>query len=45
VMIRDGVEQVETTGIFENNHKAIQHWKNYQHIQHKRKRCFVKIFK
>jgi len=45
VMIRDGVETVETTGIFETNQKAIQHWKNYQHIQHKRKRCFVKMFK
>lgn len=44
VMIQDGVEQVETTGIFESNNKAIQHWKNYQHIQHKRKRCFVKLF-
>lgn len=33
---------VETTGIFENNHKAIQHWKNYKHIQHKRRRCFKK---
>ncbi len=45
VMIRDGVENVETTGIIETNHKAIQHWKNYQHIQHKRKRCFVKMFR
>ncbi|PIE87922.1 MAG: hypothetical protein CSA04_04550 [Bacteroidetes bacterium] len=45
VMIRDKVEYVETTGIFETNHKAIQHWKNYQHIQHKRKRCYVKKFR
>ncbi|MBU0486929.1 MAG: hypothetical protein KKA07_09095 [Bacteroidetes bacterium] len=37
-----GVEFTETTGIFETNHKAIQHWKNYKHIQHKRRRCFVK---
>lgn len=34
---------VETTGIFENNQKAIQHWKNYKHIQHKRRRCFKKV--
>ena len=32
----------ETTGIFEDNTKAIQNWKNYEHIQHKRKRCWVK---
>lgn len=39
-----GIKHVETTGIFETNHKAIQMWKNYDHIQHKRKRCFKKIF-
>ncbi len=33
---------VETTGIFESNQKAIQTWKNYDHIQHKRRRCYVK---
>ncbi len=33
---------VETTGIFETNHKAIEHWKNYEHLQHKRKRCYKK---
>ncbi len=37
------IEFVETTGIFETNHKAIQHWKNYKHIQHKRRRCFKKL--
>jgi len=36
------IEFVETTGIFETNHKAIQHWKNYKHIQHKRRRCYKK---
>lgn len=36
------IEFVETTGIFETNQKAIQHWKNYKHIQHKRRRCFKK---
>lgn len=42
VMIRYGVMQVETTGIFESNQKAIQHWKNYENIQHKRRRCYIK---
>jgi hypothetical protein len=42
VMIQYGVTDVETTGIFEDNTKAIQNWKNYDHIQHKRKRCWVK---
>jgi hypothetical protein len=37
------IKFVETTGIFETNHKAIQHWKNYDHIQHKRRRCYKKL--
>lgn len=44
VMQKYGVEYVETTGMIETNEKAINHWKNYDHIQHKRKRCFKKIF-
>ncbi len=44
VMIAKGVKYSETTGIIETNTKAIQVWKNYEHIQHKRKRCFVKMF-
>lgn len=44
VMQKHGVEYVETTGMLENNEKAINHWKNYNHIQHKRKRCFIKMF-
>jgi len=43
-MIEKGVKHVETTGIFETNHKVIQHWKNYEHVQHKRRRCFKKDF-
>lgn len=43
VMLEHGVEAVETTGIFETNEKAISNWKNYDHIQHKRKRCWKKI--
>ncbi|MFN8289668.1 MAG: hypothetical protein U0U70_05405 [Chitinophagaceae bacterium] len=42
VMQAHGVEYVETTGILETNDKAINHWKNYEHIQHKRKRCYIK---
>jgi GNAT superfamily N-acetyltransferase len=45
VMLDYGVQYTETTGIFETNQKAIQHWKNYEHIQHKRKRCFRKKLK
>jgi GNAT superfamily N-acetyltransferase len=41
-MLEHGVKYAETTGIFETNHEAINHWKSYEHIQHKRKRCFVK---
>ncbi len=42
--IANGIKFTETTGIIENNHKAIQMWKNFDHIQHKRKRCFIKMF-
>ena len=38
----DGVKFVETTGMLENNHVAIQMWKSFEHIQHKRKRCYIK---
>jgi limonene-1,2-epoxide hydrolase len=44
VMNEHNVNFVETTGIIETNDKAINHWKNYDHIQHKRKRCFRKMF-
>ena len=40
----DGVKYVETTGMLENNKVAIQMWKMFDHIQHKRKRCFRKMF-
>lgn len=42
VLLKYKVPYVETTGIFESNQKAIQTWKNYENIQHKRRRCFVK---
>ena len=43
-MIDSGVKYVETTGMFETNLKGATTWKNYDHIQHKRRRCFVKEF-
>ena len=42
VLLKYKVPFVETTGIFESNNKAITTWKNYEHIQHKRRRCFAK---
>jgi hypothetical protein len=41
-LISKEVKFVETTGMFETNLKGATHWKNYDHIQHKRRRCFVK---
>ena len=40
-MIEDGINIVETTGEFETNHKVIANWKNFDHIMHKRRRCFI----
>jgi len=42
-MLSKGMKYIETTGIFETNSNAISNWKNYEHIQHKRKRCFRKM--
>jgi len=42
VMLQHGNKYIETTGIIESNHSAISNWKNYEHIQHKRRRCFIK---
>ena len=41
-MIKQGIEVMETTGVFETNHNVISNWKNYDHVQHKRRRCFIK---
>ena len=41
-MQKRGMKYIETTGMFETNQEAIRNWKNYEHIQHKRKRCFIK---
>ncbi len=42
VIMKYHIKYVETTGMFETNTKGITHWKSYDHIQHKRRRCFVK---
>ena len=41
-MMKAGITTLETTGIFETNQNVITNWKNYEHIQHKRRRCYVK---
>ncbi len=41
-MINHKLKYIETTGIFETNDRAIKNWKNYENIQHKRKRCYRK---
>ena len=41
-MMSAGIDQMETTGIFEDNQAVISNWKNYEHIQHKRRRCYIK---
>lgn len=43
-MLNKGMKYIETTGIFETNQNAISNWKNYEHIQHKRKRVYRKMF-
>lgn len=42
MMASKKMKYIETTGIFETNANAISNWKNYEHIQHKRRRCFIK---
>jgi len=41
-MMKDGIQIMETTGNFETNHSVIANWKNFEHTQHKRRRCFIK---
>ena len=38
----NGISTFETTGVFENNMAVIANWKSYNHVQHKRRRCYVK---
>ncbi len=41
-MLQDGIKYIESTGNFETNHKIIANWKNFDHIQHKRRRVYIK---
>ena len=41
-MLKDGLHVVETTGNFETNRHVIANWKNFDYIQHQRRRCFIK---
>jgi len=41
-MIAHDINDIETTGVFEDNHHVISNWKNYNHRQHKRRRTWVK---
>ncbi len=45
IILDNGIKFVETTGMFESNQKGIAHWKSYKHIQHKRRRAYVKSLK
>jgi hypothetical protein len=42
-MLQKGLKYIETTGVFETNQKALLNWKNFEYIQHKRRRCFKKL--
>ena len=37
-----GIQRVETTSILETNHKSLANFSEFDHIQHKRRRAFVK---
>ncbi len=41
-MSANNVKDIETTGVFEDNHNVIANWKNYEYVQHKRRRTWVK---
>jgi hypothetical protein len=41
-LLADGIEDFETTGVFETNLEVLNNWKRYDGRQHKRRRCFVK---
>lgn len=41
-MHKQGIQYMETTGVFETNHNVLSNWKNFDPVQHKRRRCFIK---
>ncbi len=38
---KNDIVDMETTGVFETNQHVISNWKNYDHIQHKRRRTWI----
>ncbi len=40
-MKKKGIEDIETTGVFEDNYQVLNNWQNYDHVQHKRRRSWV----
>ncbi len=40
--VKYGIQRVETTSILETNHKSLANFAEFDHIQHKRRRAFVK---
>jgi len=42
VLIRNGIESIESTKEMEDNRSVNNLWHNYEHKQHKRTRCYVK---
>jgi len=37
-----GIQRVETTSILETNHKSLASFADFEHIQHKRRRAYIK---
>jgi GNAT superfamily N-acetyltransferase len=37
-----GIQRVETTAILETNHKSLANFADFDHIQHKRRRAYIK---
>jgi GNAT superfamily N-acetyltransferase len=37
-----GIQRVETTAILETNHKSLSNFADFDHIQHKRRRAYIK---
>lgn len=37
-----GIKRVETTAILETNHKSLANFADFEHIQHKRRRAYIK---
>lgn len=40
--VKYGIQRVETTSILETNHKSLANFADFDHIQHKRRRAYVK---